>query len=67
MLDKQTNDYYFNLFLNLSRALYMNLEKDLGCRSTALRHFLCAAALFMDLACTGWADFIAAWQHCDLE
>jgi MarR family protease production transcriptional regulator HPr len=28
MLDKQTNDYYFNLFLNLSRALYMNLEKD---------------------------------------
>ena len=28
MLDRQKNDYYFNLFLNLTRALYMQLEKD---------------------------------------
>lgn len=28
MLDRKKNDYYFNLFLNLTRALYMQLEKD---------------------------------------
>ena len=28
MLDRKTNDYYFNLFLNLARATYMNLEKN---------------------------------------
>lgn len=28
MLDRAKNDYYFNLFLNITRALYMQLEKD---------------------------------------
>lgn len=28
MLDRKKNDYYFNIFLNLVRALYMQLEKD---------------------------------------
>ncbi|MCT8977076.1 MarR family transcriptional regulator [Clostridium sp. CX1] len=27
-MDKRQKDYYFNLFLNLIRATYMNLEKD---------------------------------------
>ncbi len=26
-MDKKRNDYYFNIFLNLSRAIYMQLEK----------------------------------------
>ena len=28
MLNRQKNDYYFNIFLNLARAMYMQLEKD---------------------------------------
>lgn len=28
MLDRQKNDYYFNIFLNMTRAIYMQLEKD---------------------------------------
>ncbi|WP_291637749.1 MarR family transcriptional regulator [Clostridium sp.] len=27
-MDKKTGDYYFNIFLNLIRATYMNIEKD---------------------------------------
>lgn len=27
-MDRKTNDYYFNMFLNLIRATYMNVEKD---------------------------------------
>lgn len=28
MMDRNKNDYYFNIFLNLVRAMYMQLEKD---------------------------------------
>ena len=27
-MDRKTNDYYFNMFLNLIRATYLNVEKD---------------------------------------